>query len=94
MTISREHTDVPSGFEMTSELRQRVCDEWPGSLVKVKYVLIVPHEHPGCDVEWNLAAGFGSHKGEIYVQFLDISGWRGPELTVEDVVGAQKPENE
>ena len=51
MMIKREHTGVPSGFEMISELRQRACDEWPGSSVEVKYVLIVPHEHPGYDVE-------------------------------------------
>lgn len=98
-------------FDAIGRLRERARQAWssaPGRVeVEVKYVLLVPHEPQSLrrdsrfDVEWRFPAEFRAQRGEVFVQFLDISSFCGPcplyrnsdldKCGVEDVIGLRVP---
>ena len=92
MTIARKHKGVSSGFDLVRSLRERASDTWRQHEVEVKYVLVVPHSNATYDVEWNFAAEFEEHKGEVYVQFLNVSAFQGDEGKIEDILEVQPKE--
>ncbi|KAI1790480.1 hypothetical protein LXA43DRAFT_1016405 [Ganoderma leucocontextum] len=91
-------------LDTVRELRKRACRTWPSMLkpVEVKYVVVVPHQHQavGFEVEWHFPAEFDRERGEVFVQFLDISAFCGDtglggldwdKCGVEDVIGVPVP---
>jgi len=92
MTIARMHDGAPSGFDLVRSLRKRASDVWKEHLVEVKYVLVAPHVNANYHVEWNFAAEFEDQKGEVYVQFLNVSTFQRNDGTVCDILGVSPEE--
>ena len=89
MTIKRDHDDDGSskGFTIIDTLRRIALQRQPPLPVEVKYVLVVPYTQSGCDVEWNFAVEFEKHKGDVFVQFLDIRlGTLGVRVDIHDIL--------
>ena len=85
MTTARKHNGVRGGFDLVKGLRERTSKRWDQHQVEVKNVLVVPHLDATYDVRWNFGAVFDKHKGEVYVQFLDVSTFQRNKYTIEDI---------
>ncbi|KAM5532868.1 hypothetical protein V8D89_013420 [Ganoderma adspersum] len=92
MTTRSDHNGVSSGFAIIADFKKRARHAWPGARIEVKYVLVAPHQKSGFNVVWKFAKEFNSHKGDVYVQFLDISSFSASRCKIEDIIGEPTPE--